>query len=143
LPEPTDTTTPADASRRGAGALGLVVISRERLEAVVDEAVARGRISCADAAELVAALLAQGRSQADDLLAELEEIARGGPADAVRRVTGLRPQPPLAGYDDLTAAEIVRELDGMGEPELRRVRGYERANANRKSVLSVVEARLG
>ena len=37
---------------------------------------------------------------------------------------------------------MVRELDGMSAADLRKVREYERANANRKSVLSAVERKL-
>ena len=51
-------------------------------------------------------------------------------------MTGLGPEFPITGYDDLTAAEVVRELDGMSAADLRKVREYERANANRKSVLA-------
>jgi polyhydroxyalkanoate synthesis regulator phasin len=99
----------------------VVVISRARLQEVVDEAVARGRITRSDATELVAELLAV-------------------PRDLARRVAG---RMPIAGYDDLTAAEIVRELENLRDADLRRVAEYERANANRKTVLAAVERKLG
>ena len=130
-------------ARRMATARDLVVLSRARLEEVVDEAVARGRLSPEDGAELVAALLARARGHAGGLLAELEQRLATEPVQIARRVAGLGPRPPVAGYDDLTAAEVVRELDGMGEGDLRKVRAYERANANRKSVLGAVERKLG
>ena len=95
--------------------LDLIVISRARLQEVVDEAVARGRITRGDAADLVTELLARGRA----------------PLDAARRVAGLGPEFPIAGYDDLTAAEVVTALDGMSGADLRTVRAYEKANANR------------
>ena len=57
-----------------------------------------------------------------------------------RRVTG--GQPAITGYDDLTAAEIADRLDGLDLAQLRRIRTYERANANRKTVLAAVERRL-
>ncbi len=101
----------------------LVTISRARLQAVVDEAVQRGRIGRNDAAALVADLLAV-------------------PVEAARRATGLGPGFPVTGYDDLTAAEVVRELDGMSAADLRKVREYERANANRKTVLAAVDRAL-
>jgi len=106
--------------------LDLIVISRARLQEVVDEAVERGRITRGDAADLVTDLLAIGRA----------------PIDAARRVAGLGPEFPITGYDDLTAAEVVAELDGMGPADLRKVRSYEKANANRKTVLGAIERKL-
>ena len=79
---------------------------------MVDEAVERGRITRGDAADLVTDLLARGRSQAEDLLAELEQLLGRAPIEAARRVAGLGPEFPITGYDDLTAAEVVVELDG-------------------------------
>jgi hypothetical protein len=123
---------------RKSTALEVVVITRSRLQEVIDEAVARGRITRADAADLVADLIARGRAQADELL----EVGVRGPIDAARRVAGLGPGFPIDGYDDLTAAQVAARLDGMGAAELRRVREYEKANANRKTVLAAIERRL-
>src|SRR5215218_7114757 len=122
--------------------LDLIVISRACLQEVFDEAVGRGRITRGDAADLVTDLLARGRSQADELFAELEQLLGRAPFEAARRVAGLGPEFPITGYDDLTAAEVVAELDGMSAADLRKVREYERANANRKTVLAAVERRL-
>jgi hypothetical protein len=107
--------------------LDLIVISRVRLQEVVDEAVERGRMTRGDAADLVADLLALGRA----------------PLDAARRAAGLGPELPISGYDDLTAAEVVGRLDGMSDADLRKVRTYEKANANRKTVLGAIERKLG
>ena len=93
-------------------------------------------VTCA--ADLVADLLARGRSQADELLAELSRA----PIEAARRVAGLGPEFPIPDYDDLTAAEVVTALDGMADPDLRQVRAYEKANANRKTVLGAIERKL-
>jgi polyhydroxyalkanoate synthesis regulator phasin len=146
MPQPRKTTASRDQLRRVINPLDLVVITRVRLQEVVDEAVERGRITRGDAADLVTDLLARGRSQADDLLAELEQLVGrgvGGVESAARRVTGLGPEFPITGYDDLTAAEVVVELDGMSDADLRKVREYERANANRKTVLGAVDRKLG
>ena len=124
--------------RNVANPLDLVVITRARLQEVVDEAVERGRITRADAADLVADLLARGRSQADELLAELSRA----PIEAARRVAGLGPEFPISGYDDLTAAEVAGKLDEMSDAELRQVREYEKQNANRKTVLGAIERKL-
>ena len=107
--------------------LDLVVITRSRLQEVFDEAVERGRITRADAADLVADLLS--------------DIGRA-PIEAARRVAGLGAEFPIGGYDDLTAAEVVAELDGMSDADLRVIRSYEKANANRKTVLGAVERKL-
>lgn len=131
-----------DQLRRVVNPLDIVVLTRARLQEAVDEAVERGRITRGDAADLVADLLARGRNQADDLLGELEQLVMRGPIEAARRVAGLDPEFPITGYDELTAAEVIRELDGMAAPELRKVRQYERANANRKSVLAALDRKL-
>jgi hypothetical protein len=126
-------------TRRTTNTLDLVVLTRARLQEVVDEMVERGRITRGDAADLVADLLARGRTQADELL----ELGVRAPLEVARRVAGLGPEFPIAGYDDLTAAEVAAELDGMSEAELRRVHDYEKANANRKTVLGAIERKLG
>ena len=87
----------------------------------------RGRITRSDAADLVTALLAHGRGQADDLLSELEQLFGRAPFEAPRGRARPRPSLPISGYDDLTAAEIVDRLDGMSATDLRKVREYERA----------------
>ena len=64
-------------------------------------------------------------------------------ADRARRTAGIGPNFPILGYDDLTAAQVQSRLDGLSPAELRKVRDYERRNANRKSVLQNVERKLG
>ena len=46
------------------------------------------------------------------------------------------------GYDDLTAAQIQTRLGTLTPAELRKVRDYERRNANRKTVLKAIESKL-
>jgi hypothetical protein len=127
-------------SRSTTNPLDLVVLTRGRLQEAVDEMVERGRMTRGDAADLVADLLTRGRAQADELL---EQVGVRGPLEAARRVAGLGPEFPIAGYDDLTAAEVAARLDEMSVADLRKVREYERANANRKTVLAAIERRLG
>jgi polyhydroxyalkanoate synthesis regulator phasin len=142
--------------------LELVVLTRERVQGALDEAVERGRLTRHDAADLSAELLARGRRQTDDLLGELEALLSrsreqiGGarrrvsaPADRVirevdraRRAAGVGPSFPIFGYDDLTAAQVQARLDDLTPPELRKVRDYERRNANRKTVLAAIEQKL-
>ena len=75
----------------------VVVITRDRLQEVLDEAVRRGRITRGDATELLSELLTV-------------------PRDLARRVTG---RVPIAGYDDLTAAEVVKQQQMIAEAEAK------------------------
>jgi len=110
--------------------LDAMVITRERLQDTLDDAVRRGRMT---------------RDDATDLLAEIVRRAVSAPAERVmrevRRVTG-EDEFPITDYDDLTAAQVVTRLTDLEAPQLRRVRDYERRNANRKTVLSAVEQKL-
>ena len=131
------------------GSLELVVLTRERVQAAVDDAVERGRITRNDATELVTALLAIGRRQTEELLGDLERMVVDPSTDLMlreveraRRVAGLGPSFPITAYDDLTAAQVLARLGELSPPDLRRVREYEQRNANRKSVLAAIDHRL-
>jgi hypothetical protein len=127
----------------------VVVLTRDRVQEAVDDAVERGRLTRNDATALVTALFERGRSQTDDLITHLEAIVTGTPTrivrevDRARRATGIGSNFPISGYDDLTAAEVGERLGDLSAPELRKVRDYERRNANRKSVLQNIERKLG
>jgi hypothetical protein len=137
----------------------VVVVTVERLQEVLDEAVARGRMTRDDAGTLLADLLQRGAKQTDDLRENIEGLLGGakgatrkgmaGSADRVlrevdraRRVAGVGPAFPILGYDDLTAAQVNERLGDLDAAELRKVRDYEKRNANRKSVLAAVEQKL-
>ena len=64
-------------------------------------------------------------------------------ADRARRAVGVGPSFPITGYDELTAAQIQARLGDLTPAQLRKVRDYERRHANRKSVLSAIEGKLG
>jgi hypothetical protein len=108
--------------------LNALVITRERIQEVLDDAVERGRMTRDDATELFAELVRRGT---------------GGIAAGARRVTGIAPAFPISGYEDLTAAQVADQLEGLSREQLRQVREHERRNANRKTVLAAVERRLG
>jgi hypothetical protein len=112
--------------------LNPLLLSRERIQEVLDDAVARGRMTRDDAAELLAELVRRGRPP-DRVMREV---------DRARRVAGLGGSFPISGYDDLTAAQVAERLEGLTPAELRTVRDHERRNANRKSVLAAIERRL-
>ena len=114
------------ARRRVPNPLNALVLTRERIQEVLDDAVERGRMT---------------RDDARDLLAEL--VRRGtAPADRVIRAAGLGASFPIADYDDMTAAQVTERLDGLTPAQLRTVRDHERRNANRKSVLAAIDRKL-
>ena len=120
-----------NATRNVLNPLDVMVITRERLQDTLDDAVRRGRMT---------------RDDATDLLAEIVRRAISAPTDRVkrevRRVTGTLDGFPIDDYDDLTAAQIVARLGELAPDELRRIRDYERRNANRKTVLAALDSKL-
>jgi polyhydroxyalkanoate synthesis regulator phasin len=144
--------------------IDLVVLTRDRIQETLDEAVERGRVTSKDANDLVDKLFKQGRKQTDDLVAEIERRVKHGreqlesatrkarraepvdrivrTADRARRTVGVGPSFPILGYDDLTANQVNARLGELKAAALRKVREYERKHANRKSVLEAVEKAL-
>ena len=147
-----------------------VVLTRERIQEAMDDAVERGRMTRDDAEQLVADLIKRGRKQTDEVRADIEQLlGRGRGAnplaeagktvrkrasatakaagrtpvadrarrevDRARRAAGVGPNFPILGYEDLTAGQVTSSLNDLTPAELRKVRDYERRNANRKSVL--------
>jgi hypothetical protein len=49
---------------------------------------------------------------------------------------------PIATYDALTVSELRGRLNELSKPELRRVRDYEAATKQRKTVLEAIDAKL-
>ena len=140
------------------GPLEMVLISRERIEEVLGEAVDQGRVTVRDAQRITSGLVKRGQRQTSDVLKDLENlldtskargraVRRASPAlaqvDRVRRTAGVGPNFPVTGYDDLTADQIVKRLATLTPAELRKVRDHERRNANRKTVLASIESKLG
>ena len=125
--------------------LDALLLTRERIQEVLDDAVARGKMTRDDSAELLAELVRRGRRSTDDLvdgLASLPPDRVMREVDRARRAAGLGSSFPITGYDELTAAKVIDRLEGLSPAELRAVRDQERRNANRKSVLAAIERRL-
>lgn len=144
---------------------GGVVLTAQRVQEAMDDAVSRGRLTRDDAEQIVQGLVSVGRRQAIDVLADIEQLlgrsrsdideaarrvrdtaAKGGDralrgAEKVRRAAKLGAFPILR-YDDLTAAAITERLADLDPAELRKVRDYEARNANRKSVLAAIDKAL-
>jgi len=142
--------------------MDMVMISRERIEEVLGEAVDQGRVTAKDAQRITSGLVKRGQRQTSDVLKDLENLlgrgrneiggARGravrtaSPAlaqvDKVRRGAGVGSSFPITGYDDLTAAQIASRLRSLRPAELRKVRDHERRNAKRKTVIGAIESKL-
>lgn len=132
-----------------------IILTRERINETLDDAVRRGRMTREDAEELAASLVGIGRRQAQDLLADVEALLGLGrrrtvgtdvlvrQVDKARRAAGLGASFPILGYEELTAAQVTERLSALSGAELRKVRAHERRNANRKSVLAAVDRALG
>jgi polyhydroxyalkanoate synthesis regulator phasin len=142
-----------------------IVVSRERVQETMDDAVKRGRLVRRDADELTERLLSAGRQQTQDIVADIEQLLGRGreqvgtatrsarvqatrrseavlrEVDRARRRAGIGSF-PILGYDDLTAEQIVRRLPDLSPAELRKVRDYELRHGNRKSVVGAIERRL-
>jgi len=137
--------------------LSIVMLTNDRIQEVMDDAVERGRMTRGDAEEMMDTLLRRGRRTTEDFIADLEQFVgsattaakRSKPADRMaravdraRRATGVGSAFPISSYDDLTAAQIADRLADLPPAELRKVRDYERRHGNRKSVLSAIESKL-
>ncbi len=144
--------------------LDIVMISRQRIEETLDDAVERGRMTRTDANELVGELVQRGRAQTEELLAEFERLLSRGRdqlgsarrrvrrsdsvdqlvrvADRARRAVGATSSPPISGYDELTASQVNKRLTDLSRQELRRIGDYESRHANRKSVLEAINRAL-
>jgi ferritin-like metal-binding protein YciE len=70
---------------------------------------------------------------------------RSGRARSQSRTARSAPpqEAPIAGYDDLTASEVVERLSGLSQEQLAAVRAYERTHGDRATVLQRVEALSG
>lgn len=132
-----------------------VVLTRERINETLEDAVRRGRMTRDDAEDLAASLVGIGRKQAQDLLVDVETLmgtsrrrtaestdAIVRKVDRARRAAGLGPSFPILGYEELTARQVAERLGDLTPADLRKVRDHERRNANRKSVLAAVEKAL-
>jgi len=145
-----------------------VLLTGERLQEAMDDAVQRGRMLPQDAEELVNSLVSAGRQQTQELLADIEQLlgrsrknagaatakatdaskkAQSAAADSsdrvlqrvdrARRAAGIGSF-PILNYDELTAAQIAERAADLVAADRRKVRDYEKRNANRKSVLDAV-----
>ena len=142
---------------------GMVLLTRDRIEEALHKS---GKLSAKDARGIAGDLVKRGRKETDDVLKDLENLldkgrrdvskragkARGravhaaspaiARADKARRAAGVGSKFPISLYDELNVGEIKSRLGDLKPAELRKVRDYERRNANRKGVLSAIESKL-
>src|SRR5918999_1646375 len=143
----------------------MVLISRDRIEEVLGEAVDQGRVTARDAQRITSGLVKRGQRQTTDVLKDLEKLLDRGrgeiggraprsravrtasPAleqvDRVRRGAGVGPNFPIIGYEELNATQIKGRLKNLTPAELRKVRDHEKRNASRKTILNAIESKLG
>jgi polyhydroxyalkanoate synthesis regulator phasin len=138
-----------------------VLLTRKHIEEVAEDAVMRGRMTRDDAQQMIQTLLQRGTRQTEEFLADLERLlGRGRDLDEAparrtaggataqrgeaRRPRARRPAAslPIPRYDELSAAQVQEQLDGLSPADLRRLRDYERRHANRKTVLDRIERKL-
>ena len=50
-------------------------------------------------------------------------------------------QVPLNNYDDLTVDEIENKIQGLSKDDIKKVRDYEKKNANRKTLLETLDSK--
>lgn len=138
---------------------GGVMLTAQRVQEAMDDAVRRGKMTRRDAEEIARTLVDNGRRQSLDVIAEIEQLFGRSRSDAstivrdktdrvlrevdrVRRSAGVGSSFPIMGYDDLTAAQVASRLPELDAAALRKVREHEKRTANRKSVLAAVEKAL-
>src|SRR5689334_4645540 len=117
--------------------LNIVMLTRDRIEETLDDAVSRGRMTSADAQKLASEAASRGRKQVGAATARARSAADPvlAQADRARRTVGVGPSFPITGFDDLSVSQIQKRLGTLKPTELRKVRDYERRHANRKGVL--------
>jgi len=80
--------------------LNLIMLTRERVEEVLDDSVKRGRMTSDDAQSVVKSLVTRGRQQTDDVLANLETLL----GRALEEVESLADDARKRGSDVVTGA---------------------------------------
>jgi len=128
-----------------------VMLTGDRIQEVVDDAVKRGRMTRTDAEDLVQRLISLGRQQTEDVISDIEQLLGRGAStggdrmlrhvDKARRAVGIGTF-PILNYDDLSAGQVNERLGDLTAAQLRKVRDHEKRNANRKSVLQTIERKL-
>lgn len=145
-----------------------VTIQLTRLQELMDDLVARGSLTRAEADSIVSQLVTTSKAYSQALLDVLEAVtaesrklveagltavdpvvsAAGKLADSVRKKTkpalvSVPVADPVPDLDDLTVPQVRTRLAALSPAELRRVRQAEVAGKARKGVLGEIDKLLG
>jgi hypothetical protein len=91
-----------------------------------------------------AGAMASGQTAAGVMGAVTDATARtlGSTAEGAQR-TAETANFPIAGYDEMNVEEISDRADALTDEQVRRLRDYEGANQNRKTLMERFDSRLG
>jgi ferritin-like metal-binding protein YciE len=116
---------------------------------------AEGQIKGAVASEEDLAIKQYDSLTAEEIMAKLSDLSQIDLAKVdsyerknqnrttiLSRVTSLRGDEPWAGYDELTAADVITALNEADDDRVQQVRNYERTHKNRVSVMKAAEREL-
>jgi ferritin-like metal-binding protein YciE len=116
---------------------------------------AEGQVKGAAASEADLPIARYGTLTAEEITGKLPELSQIDLAKIeayerknqnrttiLSRVTSLRSDEPWAGYDELTAAEVIAVLSEGDDDRAKDVRSYERAHKDRAGVLKAAEREL-
>jgi hypothetical protein len=149
------------AERKGTK-VGRGRVTAEDAQGIASRLVQRGRKQTDDALKDIEQLMGRGRDEIGGARKGATEAARQArrrvsgargraaraaspaleQADRLRRAAGVGASFPITAYESLTASQVQGRLKGLTPAQLRKVRDYERRNANRKTVLKAIESRL-
>jgi hypothetical protein len=135
-----------------------LVLSTDRIQAVFEDAVVRGRMTRRDAEELAASLVQAGREQAADIRDDAAELART-PAKVASSVVAKTPAgkrrkrkqeaaseraatSDATALSSLTASAAIDLVNAAGLDELASLRAGEQAGKARVTVLRAIDRRL-
>ena len=121
-----------------------VLLTRRHIEEVLDDAVTRGRMTRADAQDMIQTLLTAARARpttssptSSGCSGAQRRRARAAPRPSGRRRTCRSPATTTS-----PPPQVQEQLDGLTPAELRKLRDYEQRHANRKTVLDRIERKL-
>ena len=106
-------------------------------------------VEAARAAEATTARLEKGTARAATKATRRTARAATKAASTTRRAAAevtaapATPKPPIAGYDELTAEQLIAKLPELSQSDLVAVQRHERAQGSRATVLERVEALQG
>lgn len=113
-----------------------VVLSSDRVQSVFEDAVVRGRMTRRDAEELAQSLVALGRDQANELVSEVDALARSIPAKVVEAVdprAGRRRRKAKADADAAQREEAARFVSAEAFQDVKKAQAKAAAKPKAKA----------